>query len=186
MRCKITIESVMLLTAITGRSEVATKKGIILTIIILGAITAASFSLWVIPQHENSGPLISDYRNELESIKERHDIIINETSDELKNMLSGSLSPDDFITRAQTSSSQIDSLISEIIESRPPQEWGESYLNYDEALKKYNDYLTETIVVANKVKDNVSINDLQDELQKLDSMKKESEAFALKANETKP
>ena len=165
---------------------VATKKGIILTAVILGIITAASFSLWLIPQHTNSGPVISDYRSELESIKERHDIIINETSDELNNMLGGSLSPDDFITRAQTSSSQIDSLLSEIIESRAPQEWRESYLNYGEALKKYNDYLTETIVIANKVKDNVSINDLQDELQKLDSVKKESEGYAIKANETKP
>lgn len=164
----------------------ATKKGIILTIVILGIITAASFSLWIIPQHPNSGPIISDYRSELESIKERHDVIINETSDELKNMLSGSLSPDDFITRAQTSSTQVDSLITEIIESEAPQEWRESYLNYDEALKKYNDYLIETIVVANKVRDNVSMNDLQAELQKLDSMKKESEAFAIKANETKP
>jgi hypothetical protein len=165
---------------------VATKKGIILTAIILGIITAASFSLWLIPQRSNSGPLISDYRNELESIKERHNIIINETSDELNNMLGGSLSPDDFITRAQTSSSQVDSLLSEIIESSAPQEWRESYLNYGEALKKYNDYLTETIVVANKVKDNVSINDLQDELQKLNSVKKESESYAIKANETKP
>ena len=164
----------------------ATKKGIVLTVIILGIITAASFSLWLIPQHENSGPLISDYRNELESIKERHDVIINETSDELKNMLDGSLSPDDFITRAQTSSSQIDSLLSEIIESRAPQEWRESYLNYGEGLKKYNDYLTETIIIANKMKDNTSINDLQGELQKLDSMKKESETYVVKANETKP
>jgi hypothetical protein len=165
---------------------VATKKGIILTAIILGIITAASFSLWLIPQHSNSGPFISDYRNELESIKERHNIIINETNDELSNMLGGSLSPDDFITRAQTSSSQVDSLLSEIIESRAPQEWRESYLNYGEALKRYNDYLTETIVIANKVKGNVSINDLQNELQKLDSVKKESESYAIKANETKP
>jgi len=164
----------------------ATKKGIIFTAIILGIITAASFSLWLIPQHTNSGTLISDYNSELEGIKERHGIIINETSDELNNMLGGSLSPDDFITGAQTSSSQVNSLLSEIIESRAPQEWRESYLNYGEALKKYNDYLTETIVIANKVKGNVSINELQDELQKLDSMKKESESYVIKANETKP
>jgi hypothetical protein len=165
---------------------VATKKGIILTAIILGLVTAASFLIWSLPQHENQGTLISDYRSEIESIKERHEVIINETNDEWKNMLAGSLSPDDFITGAQTSSSQVDSLLSEIIESRAPQEWHESYLNYGQALKKYNDYLTETIVIANKVKDNVSINDLQDELQKLDSVKKESESYAIKANETKP
>ena len=164
----------------------ATKKGIILTAIILGIITVASFSLWLVPQHSNSGPLISDYNSELESIKERHGIIINETSGELNNMLNGSISTDDFITGAQTSSSQVDSLLSEIIESKAPQEWRESYLNYGEALKKYNEYLTETIVIANKVKNNVSTNDLQGELQKLDSVKKESESFTIKANETKP
>ena len=163
-----------------------TKKGIILTAVILGAITAASFSIWLVPQYQNSNSLISDYRSELESINERHNVIINEINDELNNMLIGSLSPDDFITRAQTSSSQIDSLLSEIIESRAPQEWRESYLNYGEALKKYNDYLTETIVIANKVKDNVSTNDLQGELQKLDTMQKESQSYAIKANETKP
>jgi len=165
---------------------VATKKGIILTVTILGAITAASFSLWLVPQYQSSGPIISDYRNELESIKERHDVIINETNNELNSMLGGTLSPDDFITRAQTASTQVDSLISEIIESGAPQEWRESYLNYDEALKKYNDYLTETIVIANKVKSNVSVNDLQGELQNLDSIKKESDSYAIKANETKP
>jgi len=165
---------------------VATKKGLILTAIILGLVTAASFLIWSLPQYENPGTLISDYRSEIDSIKERHEVIINGTNDEWKNMLAGSLSPDDFITRAQTSSSQVDSLLSEIIESRAPQEWHESYLNYGQALKKYNDYLTETIVIANKVKNNVSINDLQGELQKLDSVKKESESYAIKTNEAKP
>jgi len=165
---------------------VATKKGIILTAIILGIITVASFSIWVIPQHENPSFVISDYRSELDSIKERHEVIIKEMDGEWKNMLAGSLSPDDFIVRAQTSSSQINSLLSEIIESRAPQEWRESYLNYGEGLKKYNDYLTETIVIANKMKGGVSLNDLKVELQQLDGLKKESESYTIKTNETKP
>ncbi len=164
----------------------ATKKGIILTAIILGIITVASFSIWVIPQHENPSFVISDYRSELDSIKERHEVIIKEMDGEWKNMLAGSLSPDDFIVRAQTSSSQINSLLSEIIESRAPQEWRESYLNYGEGLKKYNDYLTETIVIANKMKGGVSLNDLKVELQQLDGLKKESESYTIKTNETKP
>jgi hypothetical protein len=111
---------------------------------------------------------------------------MNEIDDDWKNLIAGSLSFDDFIARAQTSTSQINTLLSEIIESRAPQEWDESYLNYGESLKKYDDYLTETIVIANKMKGGVSINDLKDELQKLDIIKKESESFAIKANETKP
>jgi len=165
---------------------VATKNGIILTAIILSIITAASFSIWLIPQHENSSFVISDFRSELDSIKERHGVIIKEIDDDWKNLVAGSLSPDDFIARAQTSSSQINSLLSEIIESRAPQEWRESYFNYGEALKKYYDYLTETIVIANKVKGGVSIDNLKEELQKLSTMKKESESFTVKANETKP
>ncbi len=165
---------------------VATKKGIVLTAIILGIITAASFSIWLIPQHENASLVISDYRSELDSIKERHEVIIKEIDDEWKNMIAGSLSPDDFIIRAQTTASQINSLLSEVIESRAPQEWHESYFNYGEALKKYNDYLTETMVIANKVKGGVSINDLKDELQKLNTLKNESESYTIKANETKP
>jgi hypothetical protein len=164
----------------------ASKKGIIITAIILGIITAASFSIWLIPQHENSSFVISDYRGELDSIIERHKIITNEMDDSWKNLLAGSLSADDFITRAQMSASQINALLSEIIESKAPQEWDESYLNYGESLKKYNDYLIETMAIANKMKSGVSINDLKEEQQKLDIMRKDSESFAIKANETKP
>ena len=111
---------------------------------------------------------------------------MNEIDDNWKNLVTGSLSANDFIARAQTSASQINVLLSEIIESRAPKEWDESYLNYGESLKKYDDYLTESIVIANKVKGGVSINDLKEELQKLNTIKNESEAFAIKANETKP
>lgn len=164
----------------------ATKKGIILTAVTLGAITAASFLIWIIPQQNSPSFIISDYNSEINSIKERHQIISNEMDGELKNMTSGELSPDDFISRAQTSSSQINSLLSEIIESKAPQEWRESYLNYGESLKKYDEYLTETIVIANKMKEGVSVNDLSGELQKLSDLRKESESLATKANETKP
>ncbi|TLX69747.1 MAG: hypothetical protein E6L05_05090 [Thaumarchaeota archaeon] len=164
----------------------ATKKGIVLTTIILSIITAASFSIWLIPQHESSSIVISDYHSELDSIIERHKIIMNEIDNNWKNLVTGSLSANDFIARAQTSASQINVLLSEIIESRAPKEWDESYLNYGESLKKYDDYLTESIVIANKVKGGVSINDLKEELQKLNTIKNESEAFAIKANETKP
>ena len=80
----------------------ATKKGLILTAVTLSAITAASFLIWIIPQQNSPGFVISDYNSEINSIKERHQIISNEMDDALKNMTSGSLSPDDFISRAQT------------------------------------------------------------------------------------
>ncbi len=164
----------------------ATKKGIVLTAVSLGAITAASFLIWIIPQQNSTNFVISDYNAEMNSIKERHQTIIKEIDTELQNMASGSLSPDDFISRAQISSSQINSLLSEIIESKAPQEWRESYFSYGESLKKYDEYLTETIVIANKMKEGVSPKDLSSEFQQLSDLKKESETLATKSVETKP
>jgi hypothetical protein len=164
----------------------ATKKGIIITVIILGAIAAGSSVTWLLPQNRGSSIVVSDYENELESVKERHALIISEMDSNLKSMLNNTLSPDDFTNMAQTSSSQTTSLLSEIIESNPPTEWKASYLNYAEALKKYNDYLTESISLASKMKSGISTSDMSDETAKLDSLMNDTNSFIVKSNETKP
>jgi hypothetical protein len=164
----------------------ATKKGIVVTTVILGAIAAASFTVWVFPQNRSSTFVVTDYGNELNSVRDRHGLINTEMESNLKSLLNQTLSPNDFINMTQTSSTQVTSLITELIESNPPVEWRESYLNYDEALKKYNDYLTETVSLANKMKSGILPNDLNEELSKLDSLKNESNSFIVKSNETRP
>ncbi len=163
-----------------------TKRGITITVVILGAITAASFSVWLIPQNDGSSFVVSDFQEHLESIKAKHDVIAEEIESDLQNMIGGTVLPDDFILKAEVSSSQINSLIIEIVTSGVSQEWQESYLNYDESLKKYNDYLREAIGMANKMKGDTSDAELQESLERLDGIKKESESFALKSDETKP
>ncbi len=162
------------------------KRGIAITAAILGAITAASFSIWLIPQSDDSSFVVSDFRSYLESIKERHGVIAEEIENGLQSMLAGITSLDDFIIKAEASTSQINSLIIEIAKSDAPQEWHESYLNYGESLKSYNSYLREVIVMANKMKGDVSDKELQENIETLDGIKKESESFALKSHETKP
>ncbi len=162
------------------------KRGIAITAAILGAITAASFSIWLIPQSDDSGFVVSDFRSHLESIKERHGVVAEEIENDLQSMLAGTTSPDDFILKAEASTSQINSLIIEIAKSEAPQEWHESFLNYGESLKSYNSYLREVIVMANKMKGDVSDKELQESLEMLEGIKKESESFALKSDETKP
>ena len=164
----------------------ATKKGIIITAIILGAISVASFMVWFLPQNRGPTIVVSDYSNELDSVRERHGLIVTEIESNLKNLLNQTLSPDDFINMTQVSSTQVTSLITELIESNPPAEWRESYLYYNEALKKYNDYLTETVSLANKMKGVASPNDLNEELSALASLKNESDTFIVKSNETRP
>ncbi|TLY08552.1 MAG: hypothetical protein E6K83_02490 [Thaumarchaeota archaeon] len=164
----------------------ATRKGVVITAIILAAIAAASFAVWMVPQNRGSSIVVSDYRSELESVKERHALIVTEMESDLKELLDKTLSPDDFISKAQTSSGQVTSLITELIESNPPVEWRKSYLNYDESLKKYNEYLTEAISLASKMKDGMSQVGLNDEITKMDSLKQESYLLVVKSNETRP
>lgn len=164
----------------------ATRKGVVITAIILAAIAAASFVVWMVPQNKGSSIVVSDYRGELESVKERHALIVTEMESDLKELLDKTLSPVDFISKAQTSSGQVTSLITELIESNPPVEWRESYLNYDESLKKYNEYLTEAISLASKMKDGMSQVGLNDEITKMDSLKQESDSLVVKSNETRP
>lgn len=164
----------------------ATKKGIVITIIVFGAITAASSVIWILPQNRGPTFVVSDYGNEIESVKERHALIMSAMDSDLTGLLNNTIVPDDFISRAQTSSSQTTSLITELIESNPPPEWRESYLNYDEALKKYNDYLIETIALANEIKTNASSSDLSDETSKIDSLRNDTDSFIAKSNETSP
>jgi len=164
----------------------ATRKGIVVTAIVLVAISAASFVIWIVPQNRGSSFVVSDYKSELESVRERQTLIATEMESGLKELLDKTLPPDDFVTRAQTSSTQVTSLITELIESNPPVEWRESYLNYDESLKKYNEYLTESISLAKKMKGGISLVDLNEEISKIDSLKKESNSLVRKSNETRP
>lgn len=161
------------------------KRSILVTGVILAAITAASFSVWLIPQSDDSSFVVSDFKDHLEGVKARHLVITDEIQNDLQAMLAGTVSPDNFIMRAEASTSQINSLIIELIQSGAPQEWHESYLNYGESLKSYNTYLRETIVVANEIKE-IGTNDIQGNLEALDVLKKESESFSLKSDETRP
>lgn len=163
-----------------------TKKGIIITAAILAVIAGASFVVWFLPQNHGSSFVVSDYKNELDSVKERYLLISEDTESSLKELTDRTLTPDNFTNQAQVSSSQITSLISELIESNPPTEWKQSYGAYYESLKKYNDYLAETISLANKIKGGAPSSDISDEMSKIDSLKQESDALASKSNQTSP
>ncbi|MGI0065384.1 MAG: hypothetical protein ACREA5_06705, partial [Nitrosotalea sp.] len=95
----------------------ATKKGIIITVVILAVISGASFVVWFLPQNHGSTFVISDYKSELDSVKERHSLIITDTESNLNGLLDKTVSPDNFTSQSQVSSSQITSLITEMVES---------------------------------------------------------------------
>jgi len=161
----------------------ASKKGIIITVIILVAITAASFLFWVIPQDNPSTLVVSDYENYLDGVKKIHEILQESIETEFQNLLNEKTSPDEYIAITEVTSSQVTAQISEFITSKPPEEWQDSYISYMEALKKFNAYIVETKVAANMLKEGQIDTEI---MQRIQSLRLESQELINKSNELRP
>jgi len=161
----------------------ASKKGIAVTVIILVAITAASFLFWVIPQENPSTLVVSDHENYLDGIKKIHEVLQESIETEFQNLLNEKISPDEYITITEVTSSQVTAQISEFITSKPPEEWQDSYISYMEALKKFNEYIIETKVAANMLKEGQIDTEI---IQKIESLRSESQELINKSNELRP
>ncbi|NJK78324.1 MAG: hypothetical protein HC944_06585 [Nanoarchaeota archaeon] len=161
----------------------ASKKGVLVTIIILAAITAASFLFWIVPQENQSTLVVSDYQNYLEGVKKIHEVLQESIETEFQNLIDGKISPDEYITITEVTTSQVTAQISEFITSKPSEEWQNSYISYMEALKKFNAYIIETKVAANMLK----VGQIDDEtLQKIESLRLETQSLINKSDELRP
>ncbi|NOS61558.1 MAG: hypothetical protein HOO66_00730 [Nitrosarchaeum sp.] len=161
----------------------ASKKGIIVTVIILVAITAASFLFWAIPQENPSTLVVSDYENYLDGVKKIHEVLQESIETEFQNLLNEKTSPDEYIAITEVTSSQVTAQISEFITSKPPEEWQDSYISYMEALKKFNAYIVETKIAANMLKEGQIDTEI---MQKIESLRTESQELINKSNELRP
>jgi uncharacterized protein YxeA len=163
----------------------ASKKGIVITIIILAAITAGSFLFWMIPQETQISLTVSDYENYLDGVKEIHSILDQTISTEFQNLKDEDISPDDYLQIADITSTQVSSQISEFVTSKPPNEWQDSYISYMDALRNFNSYVTETKVYANLVKEGKT-DQFEETLTKIQSYKSESETLIELSDKSRP
>ncbi|MEK6821613.1 MAG: hypothetical protein AABX67_00150 [Thermoproteota archaeon] len=161
----------------------ASKKGIAVTVIILVAITAASFLFWIIPQENPATLVVSDYENYLDGVKKIHEVLQESIETEFQNLLNEKTSPDEYIAITEVTSTQVTAQISEFITSKPPEEWQDSYISYMEALKKFNEYIIETKVAANMLKEGQIDTEI---IQKIESLRSESQELINKSNELRP
>lgn len=161
----------------------ASKKGIVITVVILASITAVSFLFWVIPQENPSTLIVSDYENYLDGVKKIHQVLQESIDTEFKDLLDGKTTPDDYNSVADITSSQVTGQISEFITSKPPEKWQESYISYMEALKKFNEYIIETKVAANMLKEGQNNAEV---IQKIESLKLESQELIKKSDNSRP
>ena len=164
----------------------ASKKGIAITAIILAAITGASFLLWIVPQENDTTFIVTDYEGYLDGVKNIHEVLQESVDMEYQNLREGKISPIDYITITEVTSSQVTTQISEFVTSKPSEQWQESYINYMEGMIEFNKYILETKVLANQIENGSIDAEILETVDKIESIKTESIEHIKKSNELRP
>ena len=164
----------------------ASKKGIGITIAFLVGVVAASFLVYVIPEDTTMKIVVSDFEKYLDITKEKSTLSSMSIDESFEKLMEKKMSPNEYIGIAKVSSSQINSLIIELTGSGATQEWVESYVNYINALKKLNEKITETIVVANLMNDDNNSNSINEIIAKIRQLETESLDLIKNSDNTRP
>jgi len=164
----------------------ASRKGIGVTVAILVGVVAASFLVYLIPEDTTMKITVSDFGEHLDITKERALMESSSIDESFKKLIENDMNQNEYIRIAEVSSSQILTLIIELKDSGATQEWTESYVNYIGALKKLNEMITETIVVANLMDSDDNSNSINEIIDKIHQLKTESLDLTKKSDVARP
>ena len=164
----------------------ASRKGIAVTAAILVGVVAASFLVYLLPEDTTMKISVSDFEKHLDITKERASMEIMGIDDLFTKLIDGEIEPDEYVSIAEISSSQLNSLVIELTNSGATQEWSESYVNYIGALKKLNYKITETIVVAKMIDDDSNSDSINEILAKIKQLEAESLDLITKSDSSRP
>ena len=164
----------------------ASRKGIGVTVAILVGVVAASFLVYLIPEDTTMKITVSDFGKHLDITKERASMEITGVDESFEKLMKSKKDSDEYIRIAEISSLQINSLIIELTNSGATQEWAESYANYIHALKKLNEMITETIVIANLIGSDDNSDSINEIIAKIHQLKIESLNLTEKSDATRP
>ena len=165
----------------------ASKKGLGITIAILVGVTSASFLVYLIPENVDTEMkfVVSDFEKYLDDVNEKTSMLSTGVEESFEDLMNHELSPEEYFITAGITQQQVNSLIIELTLSGEPQEWTASYKTYVGVLKKLNEQITETVVVANLMKDDnlVPIDEL---VSKIYELRVESLDLIEKSNNFRP
>ena len=164
----------------------ASKKGIAITVIILVMITGASFLLWLVPENNDTTFVISDYEGYLDGVKNIHEVLQESVDIEYQNLRDGEISPEEYVKITKVTSSQVTAQISEFVVSKPPKDWQASYINYMNAMKKFNSQIIETKVLADMIQKESDEAEMLETILEIESLKAESLSYVRMSDETRP
>ena len=147
----------------------ASKKGLGVTIAILVGVVALSFVVYLIPENVDTEMkfVVSDFEKYLDDVDEKTSMLSSGVEESFGDLINHELSPEEYFVTAGITQQQVNSLIIELTLSGEPQEWTASYKTYVGALKKLNEQITETVVVANLMNE---INSIDCDEECMDSM----------------
>ena len=156
--------------------------------VLLIAITIASFSVWIVnnPTSTEMTIVVTDFENHQQGISERYKIVSNAVDESFSELMNDKISPEEYTRIAEISSSQNTALLTELRTSNAPEEWQESYINRIGSLENFRSYIIETMVIANMIMDDVDIEQKNEVLNKIEMYKEESIRYAQMADSSKP
>ena len=170
------------------RNNMGSKRGVVITVGILIAITIASFSVWIGNNTTNTEMtiVVTDFENHQEGISERHKIISNAVEESFSELINEQISTEEYIRIAEVTSSQNNALLMELAYSDAPEEWQESYINRIASLKSFEAYIIETMVIANLIDNNEEQEQITEIRNNIEKFKEEYIQYGQMADSSKP
>ena len=168
--------------------DMSSKRGVAITVVILVAITIASFSVWIVNNTTNTEMtiVVTDFENHQEGISERHKIISNAVEVSFSELINKQISTDEYVRIAEVSSSQNNALLMELAYSDAPEEWQKSYINRIASLKSFEAYIIETMVMANLMNSDEEQEKITEIMNNIEEFKEEYIQYGQMANSSKP
>ncbi len=164
----------------------ASKKGIGVTVIILVGVVVASFLVYLVPEDTTMKITVSDFEKHLDDVDKRTSMLSTGIEESFGDLLDHKLSSEDYFVTARVTQSQVNSLIIELTLSGAPQEWTASYKTYLDALKKLNEQITETVVIANLMKDDGDSSSVNEMISKIYELRSELQDLISESNNLRP
>ena len=164
----------------------ASKKGIAVTIKILVGVVAASFLFYLVPEDTTMKITVSDFEKHLDDVDQRTSMLSMGVEESFDDLLNHNLSSEEYFVTAGVTQSQVNSLIIELTLSGAPQEWTESYKTYIFALKKLNEQITQTMIIANLMKDDNNSSSVNEMISNLYELRAELRDLISESNNLRP
>ena len=152
-----------------------------MTIVVLGAITAASFSVWTLPQ--GSTISVSDYGEYLDRAQQINQVVVDGIDNNFQMLASGGLDVEEYVDDAKTSSAQLRSELIQMMQVGVPEQWAESYQKQVDSTKLSIEYIRETITAAEKI---AKGDNADDAITKAEDVRKRADEAAMEVNPVRP